>query len=131
MEVKGMIYSNGNLYALRTLLDKIKKLHFSVQTQYKFLKINKSVQSEIEIFEQQKQSLIESYAELDENDQLIVSDNGGIKIKEECLQECTKKINEINAIQITFPDIYFSLDELEPLDLTLGELEILEPFIKN
>jgi hypothetical protein len=30
MEVKGMIYSNGNLYALRTLLDKIKKLHFSV-----------------------------------------------------------------------------------------------------
>ena len=126
-----MIYNSGNLHALRTLLDKIKKLHFSVQTQYKFLKISKVVLSELDIFEQQRQSLIESYAEFDENNKLIVSENGGIKIKEECLQECIDKINEINAIQITFPDIYFSLDELEPLDLTLGELEILEPFIKS
>jgi len=43
------------------------------------------VLSEIDIFEQQKQSLIESYAEFDENNKLIVSENGGIKIKEECL----------------------------------------------
>jgi len=37
---------------------------------------------------------------------------------------------EMNNRQITLPDIYFSLDELEPLGLTLGELELLEPFIK-
>lgn len=126
-----MIYHNENLYALKSLLDRIKKLHFSVQTQYKFLKINKVVLNEIDIFEQQKQSLIESYAELDENNKLIVSENGGIKIKEECLQECVDKINEINALQITFPDIYFSLDELEPLGLTLEELELLDPFVKD
>ena len=126
-----MIYHNENLYALKSLLDRIKKLHFSVQTQYKFLKINKVVLNEIDIFEQQKQSLIESYAELDDNKNLIVSDNGGIKIKEEYVQECIKKINQINELQITFPDIYFSLDELEPLNLTLEELELLDPFIKN
>ena len=40
------------------------------------------------------------------------------------------KIEEINSIQVQFPDIYFSLEELEPLGLTLGELELLEPFIK-
>lgn len=126
-----MVYNSGNLYALKALLDKIKKLHFSVQTQYKFLKIARVTQGEIDIFEQQKQSLIESYAEFDKDGKLIVSDNGGIKIKEECLQECIDKINEINALQVTFPDIYFSLDELEPLDLTLEELELLEPFIKD
>lgn len=126
-----MIYHNENLYALKSLLDRIKKLHFSVQTQYKFLKINKVVLNEIDIFEQQKQSLIESYAELDDNKNLIISDNGGIKIKEEYVQECIKKINQINELQITFPDIYFSLDELEPLGLTLEELELLDPFIKD
>ncbi len=125
-----MVYNNENLYALRTLLDRLKKLHFSVQAQYKFLKISKIVQSEIDIFEQQKRNLIESYAELDEENKLIISDNGGIKIKEECIQECIDKINELNSLQITFPDIYFSLDELEPLNLTLGELELLDPFIK-
>lgn len=126
-----MIYKNENLQSLQQLLSKIKTMNFSIQTQYKFLKIAKTVKSELEISEEQKESLIQSYAEFDDKGQLIISEQGGIKIKEECLQECAKKINEINSLQITFPDIYFSLDELEPLGLTLGELELLEPFIKD
>lgn len=126
-----MIYKNENLQFLRQLLSKIKSMNFSIQTQYKFLKISKAVESELEIYEEQKKSLIQSYAEFDDKGQLVMSEQGGIKIKEECLQECAKKINEINSLQITFPDIYFSLDELEPLGLTLGELELLEPFIKD
>ena len=126
-----MIYKNENLQSLQQLLSKIKTMNFSIQTQYKFLKIAKAVKSELEISEEQKESLIQSYAEFDDKGQLIVSEQGGIKIKEDCLQECVKKINEINSLQITFPDIYFSLDELEPLGLTLGELELLEPFIKD
>lgn len=125
-----MIYKNENLQSLQQLLSKIKTMNFSIQTQYKFLKIAKVVKSELEISEEQKESLIQSYAEFDDKGQLIISEQGGIKIKEECLQECAKKVNEINSLQITFPDIYFSLDELEPLGLTLGELELLEPFIK-
>ena len=60
----------------------------------------------------------------------IMLDDGGVKIKEEYLEECSKKINELNSRQITIPDITFSLDELEPLELTLEELFILEPLIK-
>lgn len=106
-------------------------MNFSIQTQYKFLKISKVVENELEIYEEQKESLIQSYAEFDDKGQLIVSEQGGIKIKQDCLEDCARKIEEINALQITFPDIYFSLDELEPLGLTLGELELLEPFIKD
>ena len=126
-----MIYKNENLHFLQQLLSKIKSMNFSIQTQYKFLKISKAVENELEIYEEQRKSLIQSYAEFDDKGQLIISEQGGIKIKEECLQECVKKINEINSLQITFPDIYFSLDELEPLGLTLGELDLLEPFIKD
>nr|DAL45306.1 MAG TPA_asm: hypothetical protein [Caudoviricetes sp.] len=53
-----------------------------------------------------------------------------MKIKADCLEECSAKIKEINEFQVTFPDIFFSLDELEPLGLTLEELELLEPFVK-
>lgn len=126
-----MILKSDNLHALKQLITKIKMLNFSIQTQYKFLKISKVVDEELEIYNEQKESLIQSYAEFDENGQIIVSQQGGVKIKEEYLQECISKVNEINALQITFPDIYFSLDELEPLNLTLGELELLEPFIKD
>jgi len=33
-------------------------------------------------------------------------------------------------MQIQVPDIYLSLEELEPLGLTFDELELLEVFIK-
>ena len=36
----------------------------------------------------------------------------------------------MNNRQFSLPDIYFSLEELEPLGLTFGELELLDPFIK-
>ena len=126
-----MIYKNENVQYLYQLLSKIKTKSFSVQTQYKFLKIMKVVQNELEIYQEQKRSLIQNYAQFDEDGQLIVSKEGGIKIKEECLEECAKKIDEINSLSIQIPDIYFSLEELEPLGLTLGELELLEPFIKD
>lgn len=126
-----MIYKNENLQFLKQLLLKIKSMNFSIQAQYKFLKISKVVDNELEIYNEQKQGLVQSYAEFDEMGQLIFSENGGIKIKQDCLEECAKKIEEINSLQITFPDIYFSLEELEPLGLTLGELELLDPFIKT
>ena len=124
-----MIYKNEYLPFLNQLLVKIKTMNFSIQTQYKFLKILKAVNEELIIYEEQRNSLIESYAEFD-NGNPVINENGGIKIKEGCLEDCKKKIDEINAMQIALPDIYFSLDELEPLGLTLGELELLEPFIK-
>ena len=55
---------------------------------------------------------------------------GGIKIKEGYQSECQKKIQEFNQLDVTIPDVYFTIEELESLNLTLFELEVLEPFIK-
>lgn len=125
-----MIYKSQNVDALSGLINEIKGKTFDINTQYKFLKISKALQEEISIITEQKEFLLQSYADKDANGKLIFSPDGGIKIKEDCLLACADKINEINNRQITLPDIYFSLDELEPLGLTLGELELLDPFIK-
>ena len=112
------------------MINKIKTKNFSIQTQYKFLKICKIIKDEADTFDEQRKYLIEDFAERDEEGKLIFTKDGGIKIREDRLNECANKIEEINSIQVQFPDIYFSLEELEPLGLTLGELELLEPFIK-
>ena len=54
-----------------------------------------------------------------------------LKIKTEYLEQCKDDIQTINSIVTQLPDIYFSLDELENLQLTFAELEILMPFIKE
>lgn len=125
-----MLYPSKNLFVLKGIIEKIKSKTFSIETQYKFLKLNKIVDSEIEIFEEQRNILVEDYGEKDENGNLVV-ENGGIKIKAESQEECEKKVKELNEMQVQFPDTYFSLSELEPLELTLEELFFLDQFIKN
>lgn len=125
-----MICSTERLKELSKIIDKIKEKTFDINTQYKFIKISKVIREEEELVNEQQFLLLKQYAEKNEDGQFIVNKDGGFKIKEECVEECGLKIIEINNRQITLPDIYFSLDELEPLGLTLGELELLEPFIK-
>jgi hypothetical protein len=36
---------------------------------------------------------------------------------------------ELDKMDVQVPDIYLSLDELNDLNLTFSELEVLEPFI--
>ena len=125
-----MIYPSENLNGLIALIARIKTKKFSIETQYKFIKWAKIMEEELAIVNEQKYLLLDNYAEKDEKGMFIMLDDGGVKIKEEYLEECSKKINELNSRQITIPDITFSLDELEPLELTLEELFILEPLIK-
>lgn len=125
-----MICSTERLKELSKIIDKIKEKTFDINTQYKFIKISKVIREEEELINEQQFLLLKQYAEKNEDGQFIVNKSGGFKIKEECVEECGLKIMEMNNRQITLPDIYFSLDELEPLGLTLGELELLEPFIK-
>ncbi len=125
-----MIYPSENLNGLIALIARIKTKKFSIETQYKFIKLAKIMEEELAIVNEQKYLLLDNYAEKDEKGMFIMLDDGGVKIKEEYLEECSKKINELNSRQITIPDITFSLDELEPLELTLEELFILEPLIK-
>ena len=125
-----MIYPSENLNGWIALIARIKTKKFSIETQYKFIKLAKIMEEELAIVNEQKYLLLDNYAEKDEKGMFIMLDDGGVKIKEEYLEECSKKINELNSRQITIPDITFSLDELEPLELTLEELFILEPLIK-
>lgn len=125
-----MIYSAQKLGDLTSLINRIKTKTFGIETQYKFLKILRIATEEQSFVDEQLIILLDNYGEKKESGQVIRNEKGGFKIKEEYLETCAEKIQEINARQVQFPDIYFSLDELEPLGLTLGELELLEPFIK-
>lgn len=125
-----MIYSTAKLKDLSIIIDKIKEKTFDINTQYKFIKISKAIKEEEDYVNEQQFLLLKQYAERDDAGKFIATEDGGFKIRKECIQECGLKIIEMNNRQFTLPDIYFSLEELGPLELTFGELELLEPFIK-
>ena len=74
------------------------KLHFSIETQYKIIKLKKIISNEIEIYNEQIKSL-EIYFEKDINGKIITTDNG-IKIKSEYVEECSEKIYNLDNSEI-------------------------------
>lgn len=124
-----MIIKRTDLPILTNVFSRISELKFNINTQYKLLKMKKAIEEEEEIYLKQLETLKE-YCVKDENGQFITNKNGGYQIDETKAEECSKLVQEINAIQIQVPDIYFTIEELEPLDLTFNELEAFDSFIK-
>lgn len=126
-----MIIKRYKLDSLEQIFNKLLSQTFAVQTQYKFLKLKKSIEEEIEIYRIQYASLLDQFCEKDEDGNLITDGANGYKVDPKKMPEIEKAVTEIQEVEIQVPDIYFSLDELEDLGLTLYELNVLEPFIKE
>lgn len=119
-----------DLINLFPIIEKIKNKIFNVYTQYNFLKLQEYINKEKEIYIKQQASLVEKFGQKNENGEVVIKEDGTVKIKKENVQECEKLLKDINELQIQIPDIYFSLDELQNLELTFSELSLLESFIK-
>ena len=124
-----MLIKRKQIYPIIELFNRLKNKNFDVETQYKLIKIIKQIQPEQEVFQEQLKLNCENYFERDENGNPIINEKGGYKIKDDKAKECYLILNKLEDISIQVPDIYFSLDELKPLNLTLEELESFEPFI--
>lgn len=124
-----MLITVEQLGDLWNLINKLKTKVFSIETQYKFLKLYKKLSEEIDIIDLQRQTIIEKYGERDSEGNYI-TDGQGVKIKAEYIAECKQCITELDALKIQLPDIYFSIDELSDLGLELQELMLMDPFIK-
>ena len=125
-----MLIKRNKIDKIIEVIDKLRDKNFNISTQYKFIQIAKVLENEQDILQEQIDSLIIEYGERDENGHLIQDESKGIKIKQEYLAECSQKIHDIYELGIQMPDIYFSFDELNSLNLTLRDLELLESFIK-
>ena len=77
------------------LIKKLKDKVFNIETQYKFLLIDKQCKEEEELYSQQLQFIIEKYGETDDSNNLIHNESGGIKIQTEAQEECLKLIKQL------------------------------------
>lgn len=125
-----MQITRNNINKLNDLILSLSDKQFDISTQYKFLVLSKEISKEKQIYDEQLYSLIDKYAEKDSNGAIIRQD-GGIKIHQESIGECTEQIKQLDNFLISLPDLYFTIDELAQLELTLGQLQLLEPFIKT
>lgn len=123
-----MKIKKNDMISIINLINKMKNRIFNVETQYKLLKLKRKLQEEQITYEQEINDLSQFIER--ENGKYIKDRNGGYKIYAEKQVECEEFVKRLNSLEVQLPEIYFSLDELENLQLSLEDLEILMPFIK-
>lgn len=112
---------------LKLNADKFISLPLSVK--YKLVQFKKALEIANEFYTSELRKLMEVYCERDENNQ-IIEQNNAYKIKEDKLAEFTAKFEELEKTEIDV-DNSFALEDFGETTLTLEEIEVLYPFLKE
>ena len=112
--------------------EKIKNTTLPIKVGYKLAKLAALCQKEMDIYQSQLNKIIQEYGARDENGQLIQTENGdGIKIKDDKIQECQEKLNELSTLEIEINESPISIEALENLELSLDEIGALSSFLSE
>lgn len=120
------------LLEFQSFYNEIKDKKMPLKTAYKFSKLLSKLDNEINFYQEKLQQILSKYGKKDKNGEfLLTEDKKGIQIKEDEVQNCQKEMEELHNLDIEISGITFSLDELEVLDMTIGEMNIIMPLIEE
>lgn len=98
---------------------------------YKLNKIKKAIEKESEFYQEKFQEIVDTYAQKDDNGELVFSEDGNqIMIKDGMVEECNKALEDLQALEVEIENYEFTLHDLgENVTCTPDELEVLMPFM--
>lgn len=99
-----------------------------VKTAFKLKGIVKSIQAEVEKYDEFRGELIKKYASRDEAGEVIVEENGHARFSTENMTAFFKELNELLSLEVDVKTV--ELDELgEAVSLTVEDLMVLDGFV--
>ena len=115
---------------IEELCEKFSNRVINARVAYKFAKLSKSIINDIDFYREQYNLYINEFGQKDDNGNFVMSGNN-IKIIHGLEEKCKQKFNELNSLEVELPEIKFSLDELESIDMTMKDMLVLDPFIEE
>lgn len=120
---------------LQSLYNSILNVKLPLKTAYKFTRLMKRAETEIEFYQTKFQEILAEYGEKDENGQYKFVEGGqSIAIIPGKEQECNHKLMELRNLEVEMGDIKFSLedfDRLEELNVSISELACIMSLIED
>lgn len=110
----------------------LKEQDMPIKLAYRLNQIEDICEKKVMFYEAKMRDIIAKYSEKDnDGNPVFLEDNKSIKIKADCVQECTERIQELAELDVELPDIKFTLDQLGELKLSVTEVKALMPFISE
>lgn len=105
-----------------------KDINFS--TAYKFMKILDETEKDYQFYLNKTREVIQEYGKRDADGQLIIEENGSVRIDENKITEAQQKMDEMAEIEIDMPEKYFvKLADLEDLKISCIKMKAFMPII--
>ena len=98
---------------------------------YKMNKLRKAVDAEGEFYSNKFQEIVDTYAQHDDNGQVVFSEDGEqILIKDGMVEECNKALADLQSLTVSIDNCNLTVDDFgDDIECTPEELEALMPFL--
>lgn len=115
-----------------TFYEKIRSEKLPFKTSYHLALLAQEIEKHINYYQEQFRNILMDCGKKDDNGNLIPSDDGqGIMLIGEKANEAYEKIAELRNLEVTLPDYTFSVEDFAKVELTLEEMAVIMPFIKD
>lgn len=122
----------SNLLNFSTFYGKVKNQPHSFKVAYKLAKLSEAIEKEVTFYRSELQKLLVQYAQIDNSGNFIpTSDGGGVMLKPETSMECNAKLTELMELEVEIPDVEFTFEDFDKVELTVDELRPAMMFIKE
>jgi predicted transposase YdaD len=104
----------------------------SIKTAYRLARLAKVIEEEVQFYREKFQAILQEYGEKNENGQLVPTEDGsGVKLIQGMEEACFSAIHDLQELEVTLPDIKFSLEEFGDMELTTNDIGSILPFIEE
>lgn len=126
-----MKLTNKQLLNSEMGLGEIARKELPIKVSYALSKNISKVAKELEIYNAERQKLIEKYCTKDENGKSIIDKNNQLKIQDKFLEDWNNDIKELQEIEVDVDIHKFKLDELNSYNMTATEMMAIDYMIEE
>lgn len=112
------------------ILMEISRKELPIKVSYALAKNISKIEKELEIYNSERQKLLDKYCIKDEHGENKVDENNQLKIQEEYLKDWEKDIKELQNIELEIDIHKFKLEELNGYNMTPSELIAIDYMIE-
>ena len=111
------------------ILQEMANKSFPGATSFKIARLMRELDKEIQLFDKQRSEIAQEFGEKDASGQLVLTEEGNVKIIESKIKECNEKLTSIfnTVIDINADKISYSI--FEGINIAPAEALALEPII--
>ena len=109
------------------ILQEMANKSFPGATSFKIARLMRELDKEIQLFDKQRSEIAQEFGEKDASGQLVLTEEGNVKIIESKIKECNEKLTSIfnTVIDINADKISYSI--FEGINIAPAEALALEP----